>query len=332
MSAAEELSTRVSVSEATRALGVSRATLYRRRRPPAQRPRCAPTPPANRLAPQEREAALALLHAPEYVDHSPWVLFALLLDQGRYVCSVRTFYRLLLAHGEVRERRDQLCHQRHAVPRLEARGPNQVWTWDITKVRGPQPGELYYLYVVLDLFSRYVVGWMLARQERARLAVQLFRETAARQGVQPGSLTTHADRGAAMRSRSLADMLAELGIVRSFSRPHVPDDNPFSEAQFKTFKYQPDFPERFGSFEDAHGHSARFFDWYNTEHRHSGLGYLTPADVHLGRATDVLAKRQVVLRNAYQSNPIRFARGAARELPLPATVWINQPAQAVALC
>lgn len=332
MSAAEGLSTLVCVTEATRALGVSRATLYRRKRPPAPRPRQAPRPPANRLAPQEREAALALLHGPEHVDLSPWTLFARLLDLGRYVCSVRTFYRLLRAHGEVRERRDQLRRQRHAVPRLEAQRPNQVWTWDITKLRGPRPGELYFLYVVLDLFSRYVVGWMLARQESARLAVKLFQETAIRQGVKPGSLTTHADRGAAMRSRPLADMLADLGIARSFSRPHVPDDNPFSEAQFKTFKYQPDFPERFGSFEDAHGHSARFLDWYNTEHRHSGLGYLTPIDVHLGRAADVLARRQVMLQAAYESNPERFARGSARALTPPGPVWINQPAQAFALC
>ena len=179
MSAVEDLAPFVGVTQATRALGTARATLYRRRRPPAPRPPSAPPTPTNRLAPQEREAALALLHAPEHVDLSPWTLFAQLLDLGRYVCSVRTFYRLLAAHGEVRERRDQLRHQRHAVPRLEAVRPNQVWTWDITKVRGPQPGELYFLYVVLDLFSRYVVGWTLARQECARLAVQLFREAAA---------------------------------------------------------------------------------------------------------------------------------------------------------
>ena len=332
MNATEDLVPYVGVRQATRALGTSHATLYRRRRPPvACRPAHRPAA-ANRLAPQEREAALALLHAPEHVDHSPWVLFAHLLDMGRYVCSVRTFYRLLLAHGEVRERRDQLRHQRHAVPRLEAQRPNQVWTWDITKVRGPQPGELYFLYVVLDLFSRYVVGWMLARQESARLAVELFKETAARQGILPGELTTHADRGSSMRSRPLADILGDLGIARSFSRPHVPDDNPFSESQFKTFKYQPDFPERFGSFEDAHGHSTRFFGWYNTEHRHSGLGYLTPADVHFGRAAAVLTKRQDVLQAAYAAHPTRFARGVARELALPGTVWINQPTQAVALC
>ncbi len=331
MNATEDLVPYVGVRQATRALGTSHATLYRRRRPPvACRPAHRPAA-ANRLAPQEREAALALLHAPEFLDLSPWTLFAHLLDLGRYVCSVSTFYRLLEAHGEVRERRDQLSHQRHAVPRLHATGPNQVWSWDITKLLGPHPGQLFHLYVVLDIFSRYVVGWMVAEQESARLAVILFEETAARQGVAPGSLTVHADRGAAMRSRPLSEKLSELGLGRSFSRPRVSNDNPFSESNFKTFKYRPDFPERFGSLADARAHGARFFPWYNEEHRHSGIGYLTPADVHLGRAAEVVARRQRVLADAYAAHPGRFSRHGPRILDLPKDVWINQPTPAVAL-
>ena len=331
MSAAEDLAGFVGVAEATRAVGVARATLYRRRRPPAARPLASRRAAPNRLAPQEREAALALLHAPEFLDLSPWTLFAHLLDLGRYVCSVSTFYRLLAAHGEVRERRDQLRHQRHAVPRLHATAPNQVWSWDITKLRGPQAGELFHLYVVLDIFSRYVVGWMVAPQESAHLAVILFEETAARHSVAPGTLTVHADRGAAMRSRPLHEKLIELGLGRSFSRPRVSNDNPYSESNFKTLKYRPDFPDRFGSLEDARAHLTRFFTWYNDEHRHSGIGYLTPAAVHMGRAAQVVERRQRVLAEAVATHPGRFARRVPRTLALPGAVWINQPTPAVAL-
>jgi transposase InsO family protein len=329
--AAEDLAPIVGVAQATRALGTARATLYRRRRPPVTRPPAHRPAAANRLAPQEREAALALLHAPEFLDLSPWTLFAHLLDLGRYVCSVSTFYRLLAANSEVRERRDQLRHQRHAVPRLHATGPNQVWSWDITKLRGPGPGDLFHLYVVLDIFSRYVVGWLVALEESARLAVSLFEETAARQGVAPGSITAHSDRGPAMRSRPLNEKLIELGIGWSFSRPRVSNDNPYSESNFKTLKYRPDFPERFGSLADARDHLGRFFTWYNEEHRHSGIGYLTPADVHTGRAAQVVAQRQRVLDAAFLARPGRFSRHGPRTLPMPQEAWINQPTPAVAL-
>jgi len=331
VSATEDLAPFVGIAEATRALGTARATLYRRRRPPGV---CRPahrTAAANRLAPQEREEALALLHAPEFLDLSPWTLFAHLLDLGRYVCSVSTFYRLLEENGEVRERRDQLRHQRHAVPRLHATGPNQVWSWDITKLLGPRPGELFHLYVVIDIFSRYVVGWMVAEEESARLAVILFEETAARHGVAPGSITVHADRGSAMRSRPLNEKLIELGMGRSFSRPRVSNDNPFSESNFKTLKYRPNFPDRFGSLVDARDHLGRFFTWYNDVHRHSGIGYLTPADVHRGRAAEVVERRQRVLAQAFAAHPGRFARRGPRTLALPREVWINQPTPAVAL-
>jgi putative transposase len=265
------------------------------------------------------------------VDLSPWTLFALLLDLGRYVCSVSTFYRLLDTHGEVRERRDQLRHQRHAVPRLHATGPNQVWTWDITKLRGPRPGQFFYLYVVIDIYSRYIVGWMAAERENACLAAVLFQETAARHGIAPGAITLHADRGAPMRSRTLAETLLELGMARSFSRPRVSNDNPFSESHFKTVKYRPDFPDEFGSLAHVRTHFTRFFAWYNQEHRHSGIGFLTPADVHQGRAAEVIARRQRVLAEAYAALPGRFAGHSPRTLPLPGEVWINQPTPAVAL-
>jgi putative transposase len=329
--AAEDLAPSVGVAAAARAVGAARATIYRRRRPPPRRPATTRPAPVNRLAPEEREAGLALLHAPEFLDLSPWTLYAHLLDQGRYVCSVSTFYRLLGEHGEVRERRDQLRHERHAVPRLHATGPNQVWSWDITKLRGPRSGEVFHLYVVIDLFSRYVVAWMVAREESARLAVTLFEEAASRHDVVPGTLTVHADRGSAMRSRPLNEKLVELGLGRSFSRPRVSNDNPFSEAQFKTLKYRPEFPDRFGSLEDARAHLTTFFAWYNGEHRHSGIGFLTPADVHGGRADAVIRRRQEVLAQAVATYPERFSRRAPRTLPAPQEVWINQPTPAVAL-
>lgn len=331
MKAAMEAIPAVGVSAAVKALGVSRATVNRRRFPSPPRPRKPRSSPARSLTPAETQSVLAHVHEPRFVDSAPESIVATLLDENVYVACVRTFYRILEAHGEVKERRNQLRHERYAVPRLEANAPKRVWSWDITKLRGPEAGILYMLYVVLDIFSRYVVGWTLADRESSDLAVSLFEEACQRQQVVPDSLALHADRGAVMRSKPLAEKLAELGIVRSFSRPRVSNDNAFSESQFKTLKYRPDFPDRFGSIQHAREHLTTFFDWYNAEHRHSGIGYLTPADVHHGRAAAVLEKRQRVLDQARAAHPERFARGMARVLTLPGAVWINPPTNVIAV-
>jgi putative transposase len=268
---------------------------------------------------------LDILHAPRFVDLAPAQVYAGLLDEGRYVCSERTMYRILAAHQEVRERRDQLRHPSYVAPQLLATAPNQLWSWDITKLLGPAKWTYFYLYVILDVFSRYVVGWMVAHRESAPLAEKLIRDTCARQGIVPGQLTIHADRGSSMTSKPVAFLLADLGVTKTHSRPHVSDDNPFSEAQFKTLKYRPDFPERFGSIMDARGFCQMFFRWYNTEHHHSGIGLLTPRDVHLGRATTRVAARAEVLALAYSAHPERFVRGVPQPTAAPTAVWINPP-------
>ena len=306
------------------ALNVARATYYRRRKPrPAPAPR--PTPPRT-LSPDERARVLSVLHAPEHVDLAPAQVYAKLLDErGEYLCSERTMYRVLAAAGEVRERRDQLVHPAYKKPELLATAPNQVWSWDITKLLGPAKWTYFYLYVVLDIFSRYVVGWMVAERESAAHARRLLAETYAKHGVTPGTLTLHQDRGAPMRAKSFAQLLADLGVTKSHSRPHVSDDNPFSEAHFKTLKYQHDFPGRFDAMEDAVAHGRRFFPWYNNEHRHEALGLLTAADVHFGRAPAVLAARQRVLDAAFLMHPERFVRQAPVVGAPPTEVWINKP-------
>lgn len=331
MNAALEASRDVGVSAAVKALGVSRATVNRRRHPAPRRERGPRPSPVRRLTSAESERALGYLHEPRFVDSAPETIVATLLDEGAYVASARTLYRLLKAHGEVKERRDQLRHERHAVPRLEASAPNRVWSWDITKLRGPAAGILYMLYVVLDIYSRYVVAWMLAERESADLAVDLIREACRRERIEPGALTVHADRGAPMRSKSVAELYLELAIARSFSRPRVSNDNPFSESQFRTTKYRPDYPDRFGSMLHANAHMTEFFGWYNHAHRHSGIAFLTPADVHHGRAAAVLEKRQRVLDRARAAHPERFARGMARVLTVPGTVWINPPTNVIAV-
>ncbi len=324
MTAAATLSPPAGSSATCRALGVSRATLHRRRAPVPTRP---PRPRSVRaLAPAEEEAVLDVLHSERFVDRAPATIVATLLDEDTFLCSVRTMYRILEQHGEVRERRDQLRHPAYAAPELLATAPNQVWTWDITKLRGPAKWTCFHLYVIIDLFSRHVVGWMLATHESATLARKLISDTLDRQGIQPGDLTIHADRGSSMRSKPVEFLLADLGVTKSHSRPHVSNDNPFSESQFKTLKYRPDFPDRFGSLEDARNHCVAFFDWYATEHRHSGIAFLTPEDVHYGRAPARLAARGAVLDAAYAAHPERFVRRAPRPAPLPMAVWINPPA------
>jgi len=326
VTAAIQLSASVGCAAACRAIGLPRASFYRARTPQPESGVTASRPkPARSLSLTERQAVLDQLHSDRFADQSPHQVHATLLDEGIYLCSPSTMYRLLEEHGEVRERRDQLRHPAYQKPELLATRPNQVWTWDITKLRGPAKWNYFYLYVILDMFSRYVVGWMVAPRESAELAKKLIAETVSKQGVPAGQLYLHADNGSSMTSKTLALKLADLGVTKSHSRPYVSDDNPFSESQFKTMKYRPEFPDRFGSLEDARAHSQRFFHWYNLEHRHSGIAMLTPHTVHSGLAADVLDHRQRVLSAAFQQNPERFVRQSPRPAPLPDAVWINPP-------
>ena len=323
METTEELAPRVGIAPICQALGVSRAGLYRRRRP-HRKPRR--RTPARALTQTERQEVLEVLHAEPFVDKAPAQVYATLLDQGTYLCSTRSMYRILAAQGEVRERREQLRRPNYKKPEILATAPNQVWSWDITKLLGPVKWTYFYLYVILDIFSRYVVGWTVAEGESAALAKRLIAETCEKQGILPGQLLLHADRGSAMTAKPVVYLLAELGVTRSHSRPHVSDDNPYSEAQFKTLKYRPDFPERFGCIQDAIAFGRTFFPWYNTEHRHSGIGLLTPEAVHYGRAEKVIAARQEILSSAYAAHPERFVKRPPKPLPLPSAAWINPPA------
>jgi putative transposase len=323
MQAIETASPMLGTAEACDALGVARASVYRRRHPAAP-PAPRPTPP-RALAPIERQAVLETLHCERFLDAAPAQVHATLLDDGIYLCSPRTMYRLLDTAGEIKERRDQVRRPHYAAPELLATRPNEVWSWDITKLLGPAKWTYFYLYVILDIFSRYVVGWMLAPRETATLAERLIAETCAKHAIQPGQLTIHADRGGAMRSKPVALLLADLGVTKTHSRPHVSNDNPFSEAQFRTLKYSPQFPARFGSLEDGRAFGQVFFRWYNHEHRHSGLGFLTPAVVHVGHAATVRAQRQQVLATAYAAHPERFVKGRPQPADLPTAVWINPP-------
>jgi putative transposase len=328
MAAVAEMGHEVVTAPVCLALGLPRATVYRRRRPPTPSPKKKRPTPARALVPSERSQILAVLHEKRFCDRSPQEVHATLLEKERvYLCSPRTMYRILASNDEVRERRNQLRHPLYVKPELLATGPNQVWSWDITKLKGPAKWVYYYLYVILDIFSRYVVGWLLAQQENAGLAQRLIRETCIKQGVEPGQLILHADRGAPMTSKTLAQLVADLGIEKSHSRPHVSDDNPFSESQFKTIKYSPGFPNDFGSPEHAREVIRVVFNWYNLEHHHSALRYLTPAVVHHGRADLVLAERHQVQLAAYRDHPERFVKGPPSLQRLPAEVWINPPAK-----
>lgn len=327
-----ELAPVVGVRAACAAVGAPQANWYRRHRqsPAPQRP--APVPHRDRAQPRaltddERKEILAELHSDRFVDLSPTEVRAILLDEGRYLGSLSTFYRLLRAASGTRERRRQATHPASVKPELVATAPNQVYSWDITKLRGPAKWSWFYLYVILDIYSRYVVGWMVAHRESAALAEVLIRQTVAKQGIRRDQLTIHADRGSSMTSRPAAFLLADLGITQSHSRPHVSDDNPFSEAQFKTLKYRPDFPDRFASIEAARLFCQHFFPWYNDEHRHTSLGLHTAADVHHGLAEAVRDKRAGVLDAAYAAHPERFVRQPPRPPKLPTTVWINPPDQ-----
>jgi putative transposase len=320
-----ELADVVGVAQACAAIELPRSTYYRRRRPVAQRPNNKRLTPARALGPCEQHKVIEVLHSERFVDQAPAEVVAALLGEGLYYCSTRTMYRILRSRGEVRERRNQLRHPRYKRPELLATGPNQVWSWDITKLRAVQKWTYYYLYVLLDIFSRYAVGWMLSHRESGELAAELLQQSYHKQGVDPEQLTVHADRGSAPTSKTLKQMMIDLGVKRSHSRPRVSNDNPFSESNFHTVKSRPDYPNRFGCYEDASSFCRSTFDWYNQEHHHSGIAMLTPAQVHYGRAEQVLAERQRVLDAAYAAHPERFVNGSPRVPSLPQAVWINPP-------
>jgi putative transposase len=304
-------------------LGIGRASFYRWQRP-GRRAVTEPIYP-RALSVKERQDVLEVVNSERFCDQAPGEVYATLLDEGRYLCSERTMYRILAGHQQVRERRDQIRHPRYQAPELIANRPNEVWSWDITKLLGPAKWTYFYLYVILDIFSRYVVGWMLGYRESGELAKKLIEQTLERHNIFAGTLTVHADRGAPMTSKAVAFFLAELGVTKTHSRPYVSNDNPYSESQFKTMKYRPEFPDRFGCYQDAHRFCAEFFPWYNHEHHHSGLGYLTPYEVHNGLAQKRREQRAGVLRQAYEKYPQRFVRGLPNPALLPTAAWINKP-------
>jgi len=323
MKTSEQLAEHTSVSAACQALGVPRSSFYRARQPEKE-PQPRPTP-KRALSRDEKTQVRQALNSERFQDSSPRQVYATLLDEGIYYCSWRTMYRILDEHQEVRERRNQLRHPKYVKPELLTTSPNMLWSWDLTKLRGPAKWTYYYLYTILDVFSRYVVGWMIAERESASLAQQLIRETCEKQGIQREQLTVHADRGSSMRSKTVALLLADLGVTKTHSRPYVSNDNPYSESQFKTMKYRPDYPERFGSIQDARTWARFFFRWYNHDHHHSALGLMTPADVHHGQAESVREQRQQVLQAAYAAHPERFVLGEPQAPGLPKEVWINKP-------
>jgi len=323
MQTAAELVDDVGVKPIIEALGLSRSTYYRQRKAPSP-PSARPTP-ARAMSPSERAQVLEVLHDPEFVDASPAEVHASLLTRGKYLCSLRSMYRVLAANKQVRERRNRLRHPKHQKPQLVATAPNQVWSWDITKLRTGVPFVYFYLFVILDIFSRYVVGWMIAERETSALAKILIAETFQREGIKRKQLILHADRGTQMVSHATAQLCATLGIQRSHNRPYVSNDNPYSESHFATAKQHPSFPGSFSSLVDTLTWGREFFPWYNHEHHHSGLAYLTPAEVHRGRIEDVLAKREGALQRAFELHPERFVRGMPKVQRPPRAVWINAP-------
>lgn len=326
--AALNLAPKVGVVRSCQILGVPRSSVYRHRagvQQPPQTPSKDRRLPTRALNEHERTEVLNVLNSERFQDASPRQVWAKLLDEGTYLCSWRSMYRILEAHDQVRERRNVLTHPPYQKPELLAEAPNQLWSWDITKLRGPVKWTYFYLYVLLDIFSRFVVGWMVARQESATLAQELIEQSCHNQEVDPQQLTIHSDRGGPMTAKSLALLLSDLGVTKSHARPHVPNDNPYSEAQFKTMKYRPDYPDRFGEIQDVRGWTRAFFSWYNFDHHHTGLGLMTPAMVHYGQAIHVHKARQQVLEAAFQAHPERFVRGLPTAPALPEAVWINKP-------
>ncbi len=329
--AAEELAETTGVEPACRALGVVRSSLYRSRRPPPKRRAARPRPHHRALTPLEKQRVLSYLHEERFVDQAPASIYATLLEEGVYLCSIRTMYRVLEEQEEVRERRAQRRHPRREPPRLVARAPNQVWTWDITRLAGPRKWTTFPLYAILDMFSRYVVAWMVAERETAKLAGRLVREACMKEGIVKEQLTLHQDRGAPMTAKTFSQLLVDLDVLASYSRPRVSDDNPYSESHFKTVKYAPAYPGRFDSVEDARAYFGPFFRRYNAEHRHSGLGLMTPEAVHTGRAQTLQEQRREVLTKAHALHPERFVRGEPKPPAIPTEVWINQPENSIDL-
>lgn len=322
----DELTPVIGTRPACRALGAAPATIYRARNPPAPRPRKQREPPVRALTTAERAAVVAELHSERFADSAPAQVWATLLDEGRYLASERTMYRILAAeHGDVRERRAQLTHPAYAAPELLAERPNQVHSWDITKLKGPAKWTSYYLYVILDVFSRYAVGWTVQHRESGQVAKELIAQVCEQQNIVRDQLTVHADRGSSMTSKPVAFLLADLGVTKTHNRPYTSTDNPYSEAQLKTLKYRPTFPARFNSIEHARAHCRTFFDYYNHQHRHSGIALMTPATVHYGRADQVHADRARVLAAAYAASPERFVRRPPTPPALPTAAWINKP-------
>ena len=336
MVGAQELAPTLGAGAACRALGLWPGALKRHQARmhrvafvgPLARRTARPRPPLA-LAACEQRVLLDTLNSERFADTAPAAVYATLLDEDRYLGSVRTMYRLLAANGGAGERRRQLTHPAYTKPELLATAPNQVWSWDITKLKGPVKWTCFHLYVILDIFSRHVVGWLIAPRECSELAKQLIAQTVARHDVAPGMLTLHADRGASMRSKPVAALLADLSVTKSHSRPHVSDDNPFSESQFKTMKYQDDFPARFGCIEDARAYCQTFFPWYNMEHRHSGIGYMTPHSVHYGHAQALRRARATTLQAAFLASPNRFKGRCPQPPTLPTAVWINPPTKEI---
>lgn len=324
MQQSQQLSQHLGVSGACHSLGVPRSSFYRSRLP--QAPSQGRPKPARALSETEKAEVRQVLNSERFQDCSPRQVYATLLDDDqRYLCHWRTMYRILAEYCEVRERRNQLQHPTYPKPELLATSPNQLWSWDITKLKGPAKWSYFYLYVIVDVFSRFVVGWLLADRESATLAEQLIAETCTKQNIDPDQLTLHADRGSSMRSKPVALLLADLGVTKTHSRPYTANDNPYSEAHFKTLKYRPDFPDRFGSQADARGWARTFFQWYNQQHRHSALGLMTPAMVHYGLAQAIRTQRQQTLLTAYAAHPERFVRGRPTPPDIPTQVWINKP-------
>jgi len=324
MNVVKEISADVGVLKACEAVGLSRSTYYRTlsRVKPVQETR---SKHFRALSEQEEKEVLGCLNSERFVDKSPAEVYATNLDEGNYQCSLSTMYRILRKHKQVRERRNQLQHPNYKKPELLAEKPNQVWSWDITKLLGPQTWTYYYLYVIMDIYSRYVVGWMVAHRENSSLAQSLIRYTCKKQNIQPGQLTVHADRGSSMTSKVVGCLLADLGITKTHSRPHVSNDNPFSESQFKTMKYRPEFPNKFGSIQDARTFCINFFKWYNWEHYHSGIALMRPGVLHYGLEKSVIEHRQIVLKTAYEKHSERFVKKFPTPPQVPDAVWINPP-------
>jgi putative transposase len=325
MATVASLSKSVGKRAACSALTIPRATFYRRQGMEViAKNNQRPVPPLA-LSAEERQAVLDVAHEKRFWNSAPYQMFATLLDEGRYLGSVRTIYRILAQNNEIKERRRQVSRPHYQKPELLATGPNQVWSWDITKLKGPAKWTYFYLYVILDIYSRYVVGWMVAHRESAILAKRLIQETCEKQLIPEGQLCIHADRGSSMKSKVVANLLADLGVTKTHSRPYVSNDNPYSESQFKTLKYCPGFPERFGSIQDAREFCRKFFTWYNTVHKHSGIGLMTPEQVHYGQAQHILNHRTKVLESAFKEHEKRFKGKRPKPLPLPEAAWINKP-------